>query len=290
MTQIAIGTAQFGIPSYGVANTSGCLTIAEANRVLRFAELSGIDTLDTAVAYGQSEEILGQIGMVGWKVVTKLPALPSRCADVTGWVYAEVRGSLGRLRLDRLHGLLLHCPGDLLGPAGPEYLSALDTLKGSGLVDKVGVSIYAPEDLDSLFALRRFDLVQAPMSILDQRMIHSGWTRRLAREGVELHARSVFLQGLLLMPETVRMERFPCWSNIWRIWSDWLKQTRLTPLRACLAYALSVEGVDRVIVGVDRVAHLEEIVEASTADIPSPPKWPELIDPILLNPRLWNPK
>jgi aryl-alcohol dehydrogenase-like predicted oxidoreductase len=289
MTQIALGTAQFGIPSYGVANTSGCLTIAEANRVLQCAQLSGIDTLDTAVAYGRSEEVLGQIGVVGWKVVTKLPALPLKCADVAGWVDAEVRGSLGRLRLDRLHGLLLHCPGDLLGPAGPEYLSALDTLKDSGLVDKVGVSIYAPEDLDSLFALRRFDLVQAPISILDQRMIHSGWTRRLAREGVELHARSAFLQGLLLMPETVRMERFPCWSNIWQIWSDWLKQTRLTPLRACLAYALSVEGVDRVIVGVDRVAHLEEIVQAATADLPSLPTWPEWIDPILLNPRLWNP-
>ena len=289
MTQIALGTAQFGIPSYGVANTSGCLTIAEANRVLQCAQLSGIDTLDTAVAYGRSEEVLGHIGVVGWKVVTKLPALPSKCADVAGWIDAEVRGSLGRLRLDRLHGLLLHCPGDLLGPAGPEYLSALDTLKGSGLVDKVGVSIYAPEDLDSLFALRRFDLVQAPISILDQRMIHSGWTRRLAREGVELHARSAFLQGLLLMPETVRMQRFPCWSNIWQIWSDWLKQTRLTPLRACLAYALSVEGVDRVIVGVDCLAHLEEIVQAATADLPSLPRWPEPIDPILLNPRLWNP-
>jgi aryl-alcohol dehydrogenase-like predicted oxidoreductase len=289
MTQIALGTAQFGLPSYGVANTSGCLTIAEVNRVLQCARLSGIDTLDTAVAYGRSEEVLGQIGMVGWKVVTKLPALPSKCADVAGWVDAEVRGSLGRLRIDRLHGLLLHYPGDLLGPAGPEYLSALDTLKGSGLVDKVGVSIYAPEDLDSLFALRRFDLVQAPISILDQRMIHSGWTHRLACEGVELHARSAFLQGLLLMPETVRMERFPCWSIIWQVWSDWLKQTRLTPLRACLGYALSVEGVDRVIVGVDRVAHLDEIVQEATADIPSPPRWPEPIDPILLNPRLWNP-
>jgi aryl-alcohol dehydrogenase-like predicted oxidoreductase len=289
MTQIALGTAQFGLPSYGVANTSGCLTIAEANRVLQCARLSGIDTLDTAVAYGQSEAMLGQIGVAGWKVVTKLPALPPTCADVAGWVDAEVRGSLGRLRLDRLHGLLLHCPGDLLGPAGSEYLSALEALKGSGLVDKVGVSIYAPEDLDSLFALRRFDLVQAPISILDQRMIHSGWTRRLACEGVELHARSAFLQGLLLMPEAVRTQRFPCWSHIWQVWSDWLKQTRLTPLRACLAYALSVEGVDRVIVGVDRADHLEEIVQEATADIPSPPKWPEPIDPILLNPRLWNP-
>jgi aryl-alcohol dehydrogenase-like predicted oxidoreductase len=182
MKKLALGTVQFGL-AYGVANTSGCLTIQEAARVLQSAKLSGIDTLDTAVAYGRSEETLGELGVDGWKVVTKLPAIPPGSNDVAGWVEAEVRGSLERLRVDRLYGLLLHRPGDLLGADGAAYLSALDALKDSGWVDKVGVSIYAPDELDSLFALRRFDMVQAPISILDQRMIRSGWTRRLAEEG-----------------------------------------------------------------------------------------------------------
>lgn len=288
MKKLALGTVQFGL-AYGVANTSGCLTIQEAARVLQSARLSGIDTLDTAVAYGRSEETLGQLGVDGWKVVTKLPAIPSGGVDVAGWVEAQVRGSLGRLRVDRLHGLLLHRPGDLLGPAGAAYLSALDALKDSGMVDKVGVSIYAPDELDSLFALRRFDMVQAPISILDQRMICSGWTRRLATEGVELHSRSAFLQGLLLMPETARPERFARWSSTWQAWANWLGETGLSPLQACLAFAHSVEGVDRVVVGVDGVAHLEEILRESTAQLPSLPAWPEPVDPLLLNPSLWNP-
>lgn len=288
MKKLALGTVQFGL-AYGVANTSGCLTTQEAARVVQAAKLSGIDTLDTAIAYGRSEETLGQLGIGGWKVVTKLPAIPPGSNDVAGWVEAEVCGSLGRLRIDRLHGLLLHRPGDLFGAAGPAYLSALDALKDSGLVDKVGVSIYAPDELDSLFALRRFDMVQAPISILDQRMIRSGWTRRLAAVGVELHSRSAFLQGLLLMPETARPKQFSRWSSTWQAWASWLGETGLTPLQACLAYALSVEGVDRVIVGVDGVAHLEEILRESTAQLPSLPAWPEPVDPILLNPSLWNP-
>ena len=288
MNRLALGTVQFGL-AYGVANSSGCLTIPEAARVLGCAKLSGIDTLDTAIAYGRSEETLGQLGVNGWKVVTKLPAIPSDCPDVARWVDTEIGGSLGRLRIDRLHGLMLHRPGDLLGPAGPAYLSALDDLKARGIVDKVGVSIYAPEELESLFALRRFELVQAPISILDQRMISSGWMCRLAAEGVELHARSAFLQGLPLMPEGTRPERFARWNGTWKAWSAWLEETGLTPLQACLGFALSVEGVDRVVVGVDGVAHLEEILRESTARLPSLPAWPEPVDPMLLNPSLWNP-
>jgi len=81
----------------------------------------------------------------------------------------------------------------------------------------------------------------------------SEWTRRLAAEGVELHSRSAFLQGLLLMPEAARPERFSRWST-WQAWASWLGENGLTPLQACLAYALSVEGVDRVVVGADSPA------------------------------------
>lgn len=286
--KLALGTVQFGL-KYGIANSSGRVTFEEANEILDLAQASGIDTLDTAVAYGDSERILGRLGIKKhWRVVSKLPALPNDCADVPSWVAEQTRGSLERLGLDRLYGLMLHRPEQLFAHNGAAYLATLHELKARGLVNKIGVSVYSPEELDRLFALSHFDIVQAPLNILDRRMVSSGWTRQLRNAGIELHIRSAFLQGLLLVQESQRDEKFNRWPMIWKTWSAWLRETGLSPLQACLAYVLSVEGVDKVVVGVDRVTQLQEILRESSAKIPFLPDWPEPIDPALINPALWS--
>lgn len=229
MTRLALGTVQFGL-DYGIANTTGRVPLAEVSEILSCARHAGLDTLDTAVAYGHSEETLGQLGVGSWKVVTKLPAMPEGIDDVRARVKREVTGSLRRLRLDRLHGLLLHKPSVLLGPAGPALLSTLKELQADGLVKMIGVSVYDPEELEQLYEPGRYDIVQAPINILDRRMVDTGWTQRLADEGVEIHSRSTFLQGLLLMDDRQRPSRFSRWSTTWVAWRHWLDETGLTPL------------------------------------------------------------
>src|SRR3990172_7099104 len=110
--KLALGTVQFGLP-YGVANLHGQVSFDEARAILNYAETAGLDMLDTAVAYGNSEQHLGEIGVTQWQVVSKLPAIPEACADVAAWVGASVEASLQRLQIRQLHGLLLHSPAQL---------------------------------------------------------------------------------------------------------------------------------------------------------------------------------
>ena len=132
------------------------------------------------------------------------------------------------------------------------------------------------------------DLVQAPLNILDRRLIESGWATRLKSRGVELHVRSTFLQGLLLMPADQRPVKFLRWQPLWTEWARWLDETGLTPLQACLGYVLGIEEVDKVVVGVDSVSQLNEVLGVTKSVLPNLPNWPQPIDPFLINPSQWS--
>lgn len=286
--RLCLGTVQFGL-SYGVANKSGQLDPGEGRALLEVARQSGIDMLDTAVAYGVSEQRLGEFGIDAWKVVTKLPAY-GETTEPRAWVRAHVEGSLARLRKQRLYGLLMHRSADLLGPAGSEIAVGMAELRDRGLVGKVGVSIYDPEELDALEGVFAPELVQAPFNILDRRIVRSGWLDRLKARGAEVHTRSAFLQGLLLMNDAERPAYFARWDHLWRQWRDWLRDTGGEAVRACLGFILSHPGVDRVVVGVDGVGHLQALIAAAGNTGALPPDSLGTEDLELLNPSKWPPR
>ncbi len=287
LQRVALGSAQFGLP-YGVAHSGPRVSQAEAHAIVDEAARLGVRVLDTAMAYGNSEEVLGRHGLKGWQVVSKLPALPSDCPDVLAWVQQSVAQSLERLQVPRLHGLLLHRPGQLLETQGPALLAALRAVQAQGLVHKIGPSIYSPDELAPLMALHPFEMVQAPASILDQRLHHSGWAQRLHAAGVEVHTRSANLQGLLLSPQ-VQAQRFAAWQPLWTYWHGWLASEGLTSLQACIRYALAQPHVSQVVLGFDSVAQLRDMAEAAAGPaLNSLPDWPAF-DERLLNPSLWTP-
>ena len=285
--KLALGTVQFGLP-YGVANKTGQVEPGTVAAILSHARLAGIDTLDTAIDYGESEQCLGEAGVDGWRIVSKLPACPDACNDVAGWVTGQVQGSLSRLRVTRLAGILLHRPGQLLESKGRALWSALLDLKKDGIVEKAGYSIYEPGELDVLWPEFPPDLVQAPYNVLDRRLRTSGWLQRMNREGVEVHVRSVFLQGLLLMSERDRPQKFARWSRLWAAWDAWLHEQGLSPLQACLGFAMADPNIGRVIVGVDGVHQLEAILSCAETRIAQCPEMPGSNDPDLINPSCWN--
>lgn len=285
--RLALGTVQFGLP-YGVANQAGQVSREEAGAILDHAASAGLNTLDTAIAYGQSEQRLGEIGVGQWQIISKLPAIPESCGDVPGWVQQSVSGSLQRLGIKRLGGLLLHRPHQLLERDGQVLYAALERLKQEGVVEKIGISIYDPQELDALMPRYQFDLVQAPFNVLDRRMITSNWLTKLKQAGTEVHVRSVFLQGLLLMDALDRPTRFKKWQKFWDVWHQWLAANRLSSLQASLGFALAQTEIDRVIVGVDTVRQLQGILSAADAPAPSLPVELNCEDIDLINPSRWN--
>lgn len=285
VNRLALGTAQFG-SDYGIANTVGRIPDADAAALLAHAWRAGVRTLDTAIAYGDSEARLGALGVGDWRVISKLPAMPAD-VDAVRWVADAVDGSLGRLQRRSLSALLLHRPQQLLEPAGESLYEGLRQVKAAGLVEKIGVSIYDPAELDALTSRFTFDIIQAPFSVIDRRLAESGWLARLAAAGAEVHVRSVFLQGLLLMPINARPEKFARWSSVWSRWDQWLHAAGISPVDACLRYALSVPEVDCAVVGVDSVGQLDEILRAAGGSMPPLPADLRSSDPDLVNPSRW---
>lgn len=284
--KLALGTAQFGL-AYGIANTDGQVTAHAAVKILARAQAAGMDTIDTAIAYGQSEQRLGEAGVGGWNVVSKLPAIPEGCADIQAWVTANVDASLARLRVPRLRGLLLHRPGQLLSADGRQLYQALLQLKHAGKVEKIGISIYEPTELDELCAQYVFDLVQAPFNVLDRRLATSGWLHRLHAEGVEIHVRSAFLQGLLLCATGKSPAGFERWEPLWSSWRAWVTSAGVNPLRAALGHVLSYPEIDRVVVGVDSLDQLNEILACAESGQRRAPDALATTDSDLLNPARW---
>jgi hypothetical protein len=285
--RLALGTVQFGL-AYGVSNDLGRPDQGEVRRILGLARAKGIDTLDTAPAYGDSEAVLGRAGTEGFHVISKVPKLPEEVADVRGFILGGVRQSLERLRLPRLHGLLLHDAEQLCSPRGPAIRDAVMEARALGLVEKIGLSIYAPDRLAAFTEVLTPQIVQAPFNILDQRLVASGWADRLKAAGVELHVRSAFLQGLLLFAPAARPEKFRQMPAVWAAWDGWLAATGLPPLEACLRFVAQNPQVDRIVVGVNSAAELRAIAEVPDAPLTSLPDWPNDFDQRLIDPSQWS--
>ncbi|MDO8934127.1 MAG: aldo/keto reductase [Rhodocyclaceae bacterium] len=288
-SRLALGTVQFGL-SYGIANRTGQVSESEAKAMLAVASRSGINLLDTAIAYGSSEVCLGTAGVAGFRIVTKLPSFQQSCSDdeAAEWVRRQVEESLSRLKTDSLYGVLVHQPNQLLGINGKAILGALQNLKSCGVLQKWGVSIYAPAELETLMPMFGPDIVQAPFNLLDRRLHTSGWLRRLRDHGVEVHVRSAFLQGLLLMRGNDISAKFSPWAGLFAKWQDWLKDSNVSALNACIRFPMSFPEIDKVVVGADSAEQLRQIVAAAAA--PTVGAFPEIEceDEQLLHPSQWS--
>jgi aryl-alcohol dehydrogenase-like predicted oxidoreductase len=284
--KLALGTVQFGM-TYGIGNQAGQVTRPEAKAMMQFASTNGIDTLDTAIAYGESETCLGEAGTRGFKLVTKLPALPDNCSDVRTWVRQQFEASLSRMNVTAVYSFLLHQSVQLLGTNGTALYHALQELKANGQVQKVGVSIYSPNELALLPKRYRFDLVQAPFNLVDKRLYITGWMQRLKDEGIEVHTRSAFLQGLLLMAQSDIPTKFSPWSSLWYRWHRWLADNNISAVKACLAFPLSFPEIDRVIVGSDSLDQLSQIISAVNSQPISDLPDLQCEDENLINPANW---
>ncbi len=287
--RLALGTVQFGLP-YGVANTQGQVSYAQAEAMIGAMRTAGIDTIDTAIAYGEAETVLGRIGLSGFHLVSKVPALCEPALAVDDWVVAQVEASLERLRVPRLGGLMLHAPDDLLGPHGSDLARGLRRVRDAGLVERIGLSVYSPEQLAALVDRLPLEILQIPANVFDRRFAESGWLDRLTAHGVEVHARSAFLQGLLLMPIERVPSKFAPFLPLINRWHAWLNDqgAGALPVQACLGHVASYTGIARIVVGADSLTQLQDIIAATAT---APRRAPaSLASPAtsLINPAQWN--
>jgi len=261
--------------------------MSEIRDIIEFAESKGMDTLDTAISYGDCHERLGLLDLSDWKVITKLPKIDEKTIDIIKWIRDHIDQSLRDLNLSSIDAVLLHNPDDLLGPDGNRVWFELDELKRKGKIKKIGFSIYEVSELEELLLNFDPDIVQAPYNILDQSLVTSGWLEKMKQLGIQVHVRSIFLQGLLLMSKSDRPEKFNKWSQLWGRWDNWLEENKVEPLHACLAFANAETQIDRIIIGVNSLNHLKEIAYLENSNLRNFPENIESNDSNLINPSRW---
>lgn len=291
--RLGLGTVQFGLP-YGITNSVGQVGESEVEAILRCASRLGIDTLDTAYLYGGSEAALGRssLPLGNFHVVTKTPKF-GECASA-GEAVDQLRRaftqSLDRLASPRVYALLLHDADDLTGPHGAGLWAAMSDLRAQGLVRKIGVSVYDGDQIDAALGAFDLDLVQLPINPLDRRLIEGGQLARLGERRVEIHARSLFLQGLLLAPSDATPEALSPLRGAIADLHQRFAAAGLTPLEGVFAWCKDLP-IDRFICGVTSVAELQGIASAAE-NAHSPARGMDLggapsIDPVYLNPGRW---
>ncbi|HPE68982.1 MAG TPA: aldo/keto reductase [Thermotogota bacterium] len=298
MDKLCLGTAQFGM-RYGVNNPGRKPSREEVFEMLDFARLEGIMLFDTAPAYGNAEELLGEYVRLrgldtSFPVTTKLKpgVLEESPGNARHVVVTEAQQSLKRMNLKQLEGYYLHTPGYLYHD---DVMEGLQQIKESGLAKHVGVSVY--EVADALFAADSgiLDLIQLPYSIFDQRIDQGDFFERAGKNNVVVHARSAFLQGLLVMDR----EKIPQHLQGARVFLQQLdallEKSGVNRVQACMLFSLTHPGIDALVFGVDSLPQLQQYVRVAK----DPPRCPELLEELharfqhmdrkIILPNLWEP-
>lgn len=272
MPNLCLGTVQFGM-KYGINNQIGRQpTKEESFAMLDYALEHGIDTIDTACAYGEAEEILGnylkqRADKHNLKVISKLrPNViePGNIAE--NIVMQECKGSLKRLSIDQLDGYLLHTPEYIYRE---DILAALVKVKQQGYVRNIGVSIYDLKEGYAAIETGVVDYIQLPYSILDQRGIKEGFIAAAKEAGITIFTRSAFLQGLFMMdynsiPKHLK-NAIPYLETMERI----IKEYEIDKASAILQFVKREKEIDYLVFGVEKIEQLQEdIQKANQADMP----------------------
>lgn len=263
--RLVLGTAQLG-GNYGIANVEPDLSRERGCRFIRHALSLGVRYLDTAPGYGDSEAMIGDCleqmqppGRPG--IITKLPSVRRQGLETKearrSFITASIRASLDRLKCPALDTCLLHDPLDMSVNKG-EVIQILQELKEQGLIRRIGVSVYDVQEAEYFLGLGGLDSIQLPVNVWDQRWTGSGLLDRLSGEGTEVFARSIYLQGLLLLePEKLPRKLKPAAQplNLLRRYSQ---EIGMSVKELCCLYVRDLPGVTGIVIGCETVEQLEE--------------------------------
>ena len=261
-SKIILGTVQFGI-SYGISNNLGKTSKKNSLDILEYAYSNGIKYLDTAPSYGDSESVIGELNDKNyWRIISKTPSFSGNFITEESVEKLVNYFNLSRIKLSQnvIYGLLIHSCDDLFKPGGDKLFKAMEKLKQDGYVKKIGVSVYNVRQIDSILEKYSVDLVQLPINILDQRFIVDGRLVKLKRYGVEVHARSALLQGLLMMPINNISSWFDPIKGVLEKFHMEAEKLGVSDLQLALSFVQSIHEVDNIVLGVNTLEQLHEVL------------------------------
>ena len=250
--RLVIGTANF-TQKYGAYPTK--VNLSEVRKIISYANKNNIFKIDTADAYLRDKKI--------FKNISSKLKFSSKIEPDRNWISLEycqkkLDKHLSFLNTRKINTLLIHNSGVLLSKNGDKIFKNLENLKNK-YFNKIGISIYETNNLE--YALSNFDIdvIQCPYNILDKRIITSGWYDKLKRKEIEIHIRSIFLQGLLVNKNVYKKKYFKNWNKRISDWFERLNSNKISPIDYCLNDILYYD-FDNIIIGINNLSSLKEIL------------------------------
>jgi aryl-alcohol dehydrogenase-like predicted oxidoreductase len=256
--KLVLGTVQLG-KNYGLVDGTK-IKNRDFKNIEKLILRSDVKFIDTSVNYGDSEKIIGNSNLNKLNIITKIK-LPKKNINVDKWLEKKIFSSLKKLKINKIYGVLVHDYKDLFGARGKKYLKYLHYLKDKKIIQKIGVSIYSPNDLKKIWSFWKPEIVQVPLNVLDQRFLKSRWITTLKKFKILIFVRSCFLQGLLLS-DYKSNPRFKKFYKTLDKFSNWCKFNDVSRLQACVDFIKIKKNIDYLVVGFNSCSQFKEILKS----------------------------
>ena len=254
--KIIIGTANFGM-KYGLGYKN--VNQKEIKKILSFGKKNGIRTLDTAPSYKNAFENLRRNKIENWDIISKIPSIPKNIDNINHHIQKIFFSNLKKINLSKIHTILIHDEKDILNVTkGKKILKILNHFKKEKLVKRVGCSIYDSHKVKRVIKNYDFDVIQCPYNIFDKRLVDSGLFRLLKKRKINIHLRSIFLQGLLLKKKKDIPVQFNNNQKITKYYKL-LEKYNLSNIEFCLSELDKIE-YEKVLIGISHTNQLKDII------------------------------
>lgn len=287
--KLGIGSVLFGM-DYGLTKSKQ-VSLQEVRKILALAEEHGVELIDTAPSYGESERVLGKSLREnhGFKIVTK--TIKFSQSQITKTLVERLQKcvlqSLHDLKQRNVYGLLFHQSNDLFKQGGEQLYLEIKKLKERGVVNKIGVSVYTAQEIDQILHNYDINLIQLPINVLDQRLLYSGHLKELKKRNIEIHARSVFLQGLLTMPVWELPKKFDPIVPVLAKYHRYLHEAGYSPIEGAIQFVKGIAEIDYMILGINSSFQLLDIIQAYNKEISFDYTHFSCHDEQIIDPRNW---
>ena len=258
MSQIILGTANLN-KKYGFLKKS--IRFSEFKKIIKNSNKNKVRYIDTSINYSGVHKILGKLNLNKIKVITKISIPTNNNINAKLWIKKIIKNIVRDLKTRSLYCVLIHNSNILLNNKYKKYILNLNELKKKGKIKKIGFSVYNLREAKILLKKYKFDILQVPLNIINQTFCDKNFLQNIRKKNIEIHARSIFLQGILLSKDLRKMKYFKRWRTFWKDYYNWLNKNRVSGLTACLSFINGVKNISGYVIGIENEKQFKQVLD-----------------------------
>ena len=256
MSKIILGTANLN-QKYGFLKKT--IEYQDFKKIINKSK-KRIGYIDTSNNYKKAHKLLGKLNLGKIKIITKISIPKSSKINPKLWVSNSVKKITADLKRKKIYCILIHNPNLLIKEKYKKYFFYLNELKKRGVIKKIGFSVYGIKETNLLLKKYRIDILQVPINLINQSFCNKKFLEKINKKKIEIHARSIFLQGILSSSNLHNLEYFKKWKNLWNRYYSWLHENKVSQLTACLTFIKRIKNISGFVVGIENETQFKEIL------------------------------